>query len=358
MRIGEERTERTERDIVAVFREQLGDLAIESADDDFGQGGDRLSVLLVFGELQNVLGATVGVNDLFGHPSARELARHLALQATDIPDGPPSSEDGPETECDPRLVELTRAVLEVALGPDDDFFTVDGDSRAAERLVSLARAAGLELGVGQVIELRTSRQQSRGSQLQGFVMPSRPGRRRDAQLGRQLTGRSRHANAQTGKRLVRSSRRAAGRHDALGHSWTASAKRSAGSAGATGRHPGHPSCPRTPSPCRRSSHSDHRRCNGAAPADHWGAYRPGIRTTRSGATTTARPNTGLSTSAPTSTSLRDDQSDTAWQRRWVRTCVREPDTSGRRLLGCVFAFHAASCASRPTTRRVGRALSL
>jgi hypothetical protein len=58
-------------------------------------------------------------------------------------------------------VELTRTVLGVALGPDDDFFTAGGDLQAAERLVSLARAAGLELGVGQVIELRTPRQLSK-----------------------------------------------------------------------------------------------------------------------------------------------------------------------------------------------------
>jgi aryl carrier-like protein len=161
MRVGEERAEHMERDILAVFREQLDDPDMGPADDYFERGGDSLSALLVVGELLSAVGVDVGVGDLFGHPSARGLARYLALQAAGTPDSPPSSEDRREPECDPRLVELTRTVLGVALGPDDDFFTAGGDSQAAVRLVSLARAAGLDLGVGQVIELRTPRQLSK-----------------------------------------------------------------------------------------------------------------------------------------------------------------------------------------------------
>ena len=104
MPVGEERAEHMERDILSVFREQLGDTDMEPVDDYFERGGDSLSALLVVGELIDTVGVNVGVDDLFGHPSARGLARYLALEAADTPDSPPSLEDRTEPECDARLM--------------------------------------------------------------------------------------------------------------------------------------------------------------------------------------------------------------------------------------------------------------
>ncbi len=60
-----------------------------------------------------------------------------------------------------RITELAGDIAGAALKPDDDFFLRGGDSLGAVRLSGRARAAGIELSLRDVLQLRTPREMSK-----------------------------------------------------------------------------------------------------------------------------------------------------------------------------------------------------
>ncbi|MFF2149183.1 amino acid adenylation domain-containing protein [Kitasatospora sp. NPDC058190] len=72
------------------------------------------------------------------------------------PEQPAADRREPRTAREKLLCELFAQVLGLdAVGPDDDFFALGGDSILSIRLVSQARAAGLSTGVRDIFEHRT-----------------------------------------------------------------------------------------------------------------------------------------------------------------------------------------------------------
>jgi acyl carrier protein len=100
-----------ERAVAAIWRSQLGEVAIGPDDNFFDLGGNSLLLIRLAGRLKDELGSTATAVDLFRFPTVRTLAAHLAGGADPSASAAPAGTRGEHLrQGTSRLLNLKKGV--------------------------------------------------------------------------------------------------------------------------------------------------------------------------------------------------------------------------------------------------------
>jgi amino acid adenylation domain-containing protein len=106
--------------ILAVWREVLGNDAIEPTDHFFEVGGDSIRLYAVYRQLLDITGQDFPAVAMFEYPTVRSCAEYLWTRRSDMPDAGPTPQDDPE-QADlerQRLLGVNAALRRRAVGAD------------------------------------------------------------------------------------------------------------------------------------------------------------------------------------------------------------------------------------------------
>ena len=122
-----------ERAIEEIWKTTLKKEAVGRDDNFFKIGGDSLSIVRVYNRVRDITETQLAITDLFKHPTISSLARFIQ------PEPPAPSEPG-WTELEQVIAEIWKTTLKKeAVGRDDNFFKIGGDSLSIVRVYNRVR---------------------------------------------------------------------------------------------------------------------------------------------------------------------------------------------------------------------------